>query len=166
MIESLDTSAYHQPCLVRRLGLRVLVRFARLTAHQRGGLATPTASPLLTTYGRRYRETRQVERQRQYSCISSPARRKTTTAGIKLGTKQLDIRRQVSGMSTEAISVVIGTVFTVAGSVAGLVWWAYRRGQAAGAQRAEDTARIEALERQLIETRRELAALESRRGRS
>lgn len=69
-------------------------------------------------------------------------------------------------MSTEVVFVIIGTVVAVAGSVAGLVWWAYRRGQAAATQRAEDKARIEALERQLTETRKELAALQSRRGRS
>jgi flagellar basal body-associated protein FliL len=69
-------------------------------------------------------------------------------------------------VSTEVVFVIIGTVVAVAGSVAGLVWWAYRRGQAAATQRAEDKARIEALERQLTETRKELAALQSRRGRS
>jgi hypothetical protein len=62
-------------------------------------------------------------------------------------------------MSTEQVFVIIGTVVAVVGSVAGLVWWAYRRGQAAATQRAEDRARIEALERQL-------AALRPRRGRS
>jgi uncharacterized membrane protein YebE (DUF533 family) len=68
-------------------------------------------------------------------------------------------------MSTEAVFVVIGTVVALVGSVAGLAWWAYRRGQAAATQRAEDKARIEALERQLTETRKELAALQTRRGR-
>jgi hypothetical protein len=69
-------------------------------------------------------------------------------------------------MSAEAVFVIIGTVVAVVGSVAGLVWWAYRGGQAAATQRAEDKARIEALERRLAETRKELAALQSRRGRS
>jgi hypothetical protein len=69
-------------------------------------------------------------------------------------------------VSTEVVFVIIGTVVAVAGSAAGLVWWAYRRGQAAATQRAEDKARIEALERQLTETRKELAALQTRRGRS
>lgn len=69
-------------------------------------------------------------------------------------------------MSTEAVFVIIGTVVAMVGSVAPLGWWAYRRGQAAATQRAEDKARIEALERQITETRKELAALQSRRGRS
>ena len=64
------------------------------------------------------------------------------------------------------VFVIIGTVVAVAGSVGGLVWWAYRRGQATATQRAEDKARIEALERKLTETRKELAALQTRRGRS
>jgi hypothetical protein len=69
-------------------------------------------------------------------------------------------------VTIEAVFVIIGTVVALAGSVAGLVWWAYRRGQAAATQRADDKARIEALERQLAETRTELAALRSRRGRA
>jgi len=69
-------------------------------------------------------------------------------------------------VTTEAVFVIIGTIVAVVGSVAGLVWWAYLRGQAAAAQSAEDRARIEALERQLTKTRKELAALQSRRGRS
>jgi hypothetical protein len=69
-------------------------------------------------------------------------------------------------VSTEAVFVIIGTVVAVAGSIAGLVWWAYLRGQAAAAQSAEDQARIEALERQLAKARKELAALRSRRARS
>lgn len=51
-----------------------------------------------------------------------------------------------------------GVIFTIIGAsiaglsaVAGLVWWAYKRGQAAGTQRAEDRAKIEALERQVAE---------------
>jgi hypothetical protein len=42
----------------------------------------------------------------------------------------------------------------------------YKRGQAAGAERAEDKPKIEALERLLAETRTELAALQPRRRRA
>ena len=62
-------------------------------------------------------------------------------------------------MSTEAVFVVIGAVVTVVGSDAGLVWWAYRRGQEAAMRRAEGKARIEALERRLAEIRKEFAEL-------
>jgi Tfp pilus assembly protein PilO len=65
-------------------------------------------------------------------------------------------------MSTETVFVIIRVVV----AVAGLVWWAYQRGQAAATHRAEDRARIEALERQLTQTGKELAALQSRRGRA
>ena len=60
-------------------------------------------------------------------------------------------------MSTETVFVIIGTVVAAAGSEAGLIWWAYRRGQAAATQRADVKARIEALERQI-------AALRPKRG--
>jgi hypothetical protein len=65
-------------------------------------------------------------------------------------------------MSTEAVFVIIGAVVALVGSVAGLVWWAYRRGQAAAMQRAEDKARIEAFERHLAETRKEFAEFRQR----
>jgi hypothetical protein len=58
-------------------------------------------------------------------------------------------QKRAPGMSTEAVFVIIGTVVTVVTSIAGLVWWAYRGGQAAATQRAEDKARIEALQREL-----------------
>jgi hypothetical protein len=68
-------------------------------------------------------------------------------------------------MSTEAIFVIIGTVVTLLGSVAGLTWWAYRRGETAGeekAGRAEDKARIASIERQI----KQLAAAQQRRRRA
>jgi hypothetical protein len=68
-------------------------------------------------------------------------------------------------MSTETVFVIIDAVVAAASSLAGLLAGAYGRGQAAATRRAEDKARIEALERQLTETRKELAALQSRRGR-
>jgi hypothetical protein len=62
------------------------------------------------------------------------------------------------------VFAILGTTVTVLAALAGLVWWAYKRGQAAGtdragrdAARAEDVAKIEALQRQLAETRADLA---------
>ena len=68
-------------------------------------------------------------------------------------------------MNSDTIYALIGTIITGLSVVGSLVWWAYRRGQRAGAQRAEDTARIKALEVQLTETRRQLVALQVKRGR-
>jgi hypothetical protein len=78
------------------------------------------------------------------------------------------------------VFAILGTTVTVLVALAGLVWWAYKRGQAAGADkagrdaaRAEDVAKIEALQRQLTETRTDLAdtqaalaALQSKRERT
>lgn len=49
------------------------------------------------------------------------------------------------------IFTIIGTSIAGLSAIAGLMWWAYKRGQAAGKQRAEDKAKIEALERQVAE---------------
>ena len=53
------------------------------------------------------------------------------------------------------------------GGQAGLLWWTYKRGEAAGerkAGQAEDKTKIEALEQQLAATRAELALIHPRQG--
>jgi len=67
-------------------------------------------------------------------------------------------------------------VFTIIGSTIALVvaettlaWWVYRRGVAAGlerAGRAGDQARIETLERKLAQTQAELTAIQPKRRRA
>jgi hypothetical protein len=73
----------------------------------------------------------------------------------------------------EAIFAIFGTVVTALTAEATLLWWAYKRGEAAGAEKAgqdaaqaESQARIEQLARELTETRAELAALQSKRRRA
>jgi hypothetical protein len=68
-----------------------------------------------------------------------------------------------------AVFAILSAAVTALGSLASLLWWAYRRGEAVGeakadshAARAEDKARIEDFRRQLAETRVELAALQPR----
>jgi hypothetical protein len=61
-----------------------------------------------------------------------------------------------------AIFAILGSAVTVLGGQAGLLWWAFRRGEEAGerkAGQAEDRTKIEALEQQLAATRAELAAI-------
>lgn len=72
--------------------------------------------------------------------------------------------------AVEAVFAILGTAVTVLGAQASLIWWAYKRGQAAGeekagrdAARAVDKAKIEAIERMLAETRAELAAMRPKR---
>jgi hypothetical protein len=65
--------------------------------------------------------------------------------------------------AAELLCTILGTVVTVLVALASLVWWAYKRGIAAGKERAEDKAKIEGLERQLAETRAELAAMQPKR---
>jgi hypothetical protein len=69
--------------------------------------------------------------------------------------------------AAETVLAVIGSVGTVLTPVAGLGWWIYKRAWASGyraAERdaimAEDKARVESLERQLAETREQLAAIQ------
>ena len=75
-------------------------------------------------------------------------------------------------MSASELIFLLAAIVTVLASVGGLSWWSYKRGRAAGkeqadrdAARAEDQARIEALERQLDETKAELVSLQQRRRR-
>lgn len=75
----------------------------------------------------------------------------------------------------DAFFAILGSAVATLVAVAGLAWWAYKRGLAAGVEKAgQDAARakIETLERQLIDTRAELtqtradlAAFQSRRQR-
>jgi hypothetical protein len=63
-------------------------------------------------------------------------------------------------MSTaEAICTIIGSAIALLSTEAGLVWWAYKQGQ----KRAEDRAKIEALERGLREVRAEVATRQLKR---
>jgi hypothetical protein len=67
-------------------------------------------------------------------------------------------------MSTaQGIAAVLGAIVPLLVALASLLWWAYRRGEAAGMAKAEGRAKIEALERLLRETRTELASLQPRR---
>lgn len=66
----------------------------------------------------------------------------------------------------EAVFVILGTAVTMLSALGALLWWVYQRGQAAGAERAEDKAKIEALERLLAETRAELSELQPKRRRT
>jgi hypothetical protein len=65
----------------------------------------------------------------------------------------------------EAVFAILGTAVTTLSTLGALMWWVYKRGQAAGAERAEDKAKIEALERLLTDTRTELFALQAKRRR-
>ena len=68
--------------------------------------------------------------------------------------------------TAESVCTIFGTVVTVPVALASLVWWAYKRGIAAGKERAADKAKIESLERLLAETRAELAAVQPKRRRT
>jgi hypothetical protein len=76
----------------------------------------------------------------------------------------------------QGITAVLGAIVPLLAAMASLLWWAYRRGEAAGEDRAkrqadertqaESKAKIEALEQLLTQTRTELASLQPRRRRS
>jgi hypothetical protein len=76
----------------------------------------------------------------------------------------------------EMVFAILSASATALGSVGGLLWWVYRRGQASGADRArreagqrtqaEADARIQALEKLIAETRVELASLQPKRRRA
>ena len=68
--------------------------------------------------------------------------------------------------AAESVCIILGTVVTVLVALSSLVWWAYKRGIAAGKERAEDKAKIESLEWLLAETRAELAAMQPKRRRT
>jgi len=80
-------------------------------------------------------------------------------------------------MSTaEAVAVILGAAVPLLVALASLMWWAYRRGEAAGEAKAErkagerslaeDKARIRALEQQLGEILAEIAASQPKRRRA
>ena len=60
------------------------------------------------------------------------------------------------------VLAILGTTVTVLAATASLVWWAYKRGHTAGQASIENRAKIEALERLMAETRRDLAAIQSK----
>lgn len=73
----------------------------------------------------------------------------------------------------ESIFALLSASATVLGAMGSLLWWAYRRGQAAGAEnarhqadqraRASADAKIRALEKLVAEMHAELAVMQSRR---
>ena len=80
-------------------------------------------------------------------------------------------------MSTAlGIAAVISATVPLVAALASLLWWTYKRGESAGAERArrqagerdqaEGKAKIELLERMLTETRAELASLQRRGSRA
>ena len=80
-------------------------------------------------------------------------------------------------MSTaEAVAAILSATVPLLVALAGLTWWAYKRGEAAGEAKAErragerslaeDKAKIEALERRLGEILAELASLQPKRRRA
>lgn len=66
-------------------------------------------------------------------------------------------------MSTAlAFFAILSSAVTVIGGQAGLLWWAYKRGEEAGerkAGQAEDKTKIEALEQQLAAMQAKLASI-------
>lgn len=76
----------------------------------------------------------------------------------------------------QGLAAVLSATVPLLVALASLLWWAYRRGEAAGEERAkrqadeltqaESKAKLEALERLLAETRTELASWQPRRRRS
>jgi len=76
----------------------------------------------------------------------------------------------------EAIAAILSAIVPLLVALASLMWWAYRRGEAAGEEKAErragersqaeDKAKIEALERQLGKILTELASIQPRRRRT
>ena len=65
----------------------------------------------------------------------------------------------------EEIAVIVSAIVPLIVALTSLLWWAYRRGEAAGMEKAVGKAKIEALERLLTEMRAELASLQPRRWR-
>lgn len=77
--------------------------------------------------------------------------------------------------AAQVISVVLSASATVLGALGSLLWWAYRRGQASGAEKArhetdqlaqaQADAKIQALERRVTEMQAELASRQPKRRR-
>jgi hypothetical protein len=76
----------------------------------------------------------------------------------------------------QAVAAILGATVPLLVALASLLWWAYRRGEASGAEKAkraaderaqaEADAKIQALERLIAETRCELASLQMKRKRT
>ena len=75
----------------------------------------------------------------------------------------------------EAVFAILSASATVLGGLGGLLWWAYRRGQASGSAKARNEAdqralaqadaKIQALESRVAEVQAELAAMQPKRRR-
>jgi len=61
----------------------------------------------------------------------------------------------------EAVAAILSATVPLLVALAGLMWWAYRRGEAVGAEKA----RRESLERIVADIRAELAAMRPKRRR-
>jgi hypothetical protein len=78
--------------------------------------------------------------------------------------------------SAEAVAAILSGTVPLLVAFAGLLWWAYKRGELSGAEKArreaiersqaEDKAKIAALEQLLAQTRTELASRQSKRKRA
>jgi hypothetical protein len=67
------------------------------------------------------------------------------------------------------VCTIIGSTITLVVAMASFAWWVYRRGVAAGLERAGrvgDQARIDTLERELAQTQAELTAIQPKRRRA
>jgi len=65
----------------------------------------------------------------------------------------------------DMVFTIIGAIVTALATLAGLAVWIYRSGETAGEQkagRAEDKAALDALRREVAETRAEIAAITRR----
>jgi type VI protein secretion system component VasK len=72
--------------------------------------------------------------------------------------------------TAEAVAAILSATVPLLVALAGLIWWAYRRGEAAGEAKAErragerslaeEKAKIEALDRRLGEILAELASMQ------
>jgi type VI protein secretion system component VasK len=79
-------------------------------------------------------------------------------------------------ITAEAVAGILGATVPLLVALASLMWWAYKRGEAAGKARAErkagerllaeDKSRIEALEHRLGEVLAELASMQPKRRRA
>ena len=77
--------------------------------------------------------------------------------------------------AAQVISVVLSASATVLGALGSLLWWTYRRGQAAGAEKARHEAdqlaqakadaKIQALEQRVTEMQAELSSKQAKRRR-
>jgi len=95
---------------------------------------------------------------------------RTWTACFMQGDGSAQQKRVPEMSIAEAVFAILGTVVTALTAEATLLWWVYKRGETAGAEKAgrdaaqaAGQARIEQLARELAETRAELTAFQSKR---